>query len=174
MPLYYRQIRNAILHTNSKAFEDTFTVFELPTWLPDFIMGMNQFSNLTAWPIWAEVTCYTGNKTKNSSLSIDRQLRFWITALPKLWNRTTKNGNKSIKYTGSYSTALKASSAFQITLYGRAVISELFYDITNHTKDVFAMDWVRFVSWLANHVDGIFAEDIFNWVLGISIFVYFD
>ena len=55
-------------------------------------------------------TSHIGNKTKLSSLSIDRQLKFKITAWPKLGNKAAVNGNKSIKCTGSYFTAVKASS----------------------------------------------------------------
>ena len=44
---------------------------------------MDRFRNLTAWPVWVEVTGYIGNKTKISSLSIDRQLKFQLTAWQK-------------------------------------------------------------------------------------------
>ena len=63
--------------------EDTFTTYELQTWLPDFILGMDRFRNLTACVLCVEVTGYIGNKTKISSLSIDRQLKFQITAWQK-------------------------------------------------------------------------------------------
>ena len=63
--------------------EDTFTTYEIQTWLPDIILGMDRFRNLTAWPVWVEVTGYIGNKTKISSLSIDRQLKFQLTAWQK-------------------------------------------------------------------------------------------
>ena len=55
-------------------------------------------------------TSHIGNNTKLSSLSIDRQMKFNITAWPKLGNKAAENGNKSIKYTGSYFTAVNASS----------------------------------------------------------------
>ena len=55
-------------------------------------------------------TSHIGNNTKLSSLPIDRQLKFNITAWSKLGNKATENGNKSIKYRGSYFTAVKASS----------------------------------------------------------------
>ena len=55
-------------------------------------------------------TSHIGNKTKLSSLSFDRQLKFRITAWPKLGNKAAENGNKSIKCTGSYYTAVKVSS----------------------------------------------------------------
>ena len=90
--------------------EDTFTIFEIQTWLPDFIMGMARLRIWTAWPVWAEVPVTLGIKTKLSSLSIDRQLKFKITGWPKLGNKAAENGNKSIKCTGSYFTAVKASS----------------------------------------------------------------
>ena len=64
-------------------YEDTFTTYEIQTWLPDIILGMDRFRNLTAWPVWVEVTGYIGNKTKISSLSIDRQLKFQLTAWQK-------------------------------------------------------------------------------------------
>ena len=76
-------------------------------------MGMNRFRNLTAWPVWTEVTCHIGNEKRISSLSIDRQLKFYITAWPQLGSDSAKNGNKSIKYTGSYFIAVKASSSSQ-------------------------------------------------------------
>ena len=55
-------------------------------------------------------TSHIRNKTKLSSLSIDRQLKFKITAWPKLGNKAEGNGNKSRKCTGSYFTAVKVSS----------------------------------------------------------------
>ena len=55
-------------------------------------------------------TSHIGNKAKLSSLSIDRLLKFKISAWPKLGNKAAKNGNKSVKGTGSYFTAVKASS----------------------------------------------------------------
>ena len=60
-------------------------------------------------------TSHIGNKTKLSSLSIDRQLKFKITAWPKLGNKAAENGNMSIKCTGSYFTAVKASSYHMYT-----------------------------------------------------------
>ena len=72
-----------MLHLNCRApdgkqqdKEDTFTIFEIQSWLPDFIIGLNRFKKLTAWPVWKEVTCHIENKTKLSSLSIDSQLKF--------------------------------------------------------------------------------------------------
>ena len=38
--------------------EDTFTIFEIQTWLPDFILGISPFRIFCACPIWAEVTYY--------------------------------------------------------------------------------------------------------------------
>ena len=55
--------------------EDTFTVFEIYTWLPDFIMGMNPFRNWTAWTVWVEATCHIGNRKTFSSISINRQFK---------------------------------------------------------------------------------------------------
>ena len=43
--------------------EDTFTTFEIQTWLPDFIVGINPFQKACVWRIWAgvrEVTYYLG------------------------------------------------------------------------------------------------------------------
>ena len=57
------------------------------------------------------ITSHIGNKTKLSSLSFDRQLKFKITAWPKLGNKAAENGNKSIKCAGSYFTGVKAFSA---------------------------------------------------------------
>ena len=62
-------------------------------------------------------TSYIGNKTKLSSFFIDRQLKFQITAWPKLGNKAPENGHKSIKCTGSYVTAVNASSRFRTTQY---------------------------------------------------------
>ena len=62
-------------------------------------------------------TSHIGKKTKLSSLSIDRQLKFKITAWPKLGNKAAGNGNMSIKCTGSYFTAVKASSCTCACVY---------------------------------------------------------
>ena len=67
-------------HEAVKVVEDTFTAFEMQTWLPDFIMGINPFGVFCAWPFWAEEIGYLGNNTLISSLSIDRQLYTQITA----------------------------------------------------------------------------------------------
>ena len=42
--------------------EDTFTIFEIQTWLSDFIMGITCLRNWTAWPVWAEVPVTLGIK----------------------------------------------------------------------------------------------------------------
>ena len=75
--------------------EDTFTTYEIQTWLADIILGMDRFRNLTAWPVWVEVTGYIGNKTKISSLSIDRQLKFQLTAWQKWEIKLYKMGISS-------------------------------------------------------------------------------
>ena len=81
-------------------------------------------TNMTAWlHHWneslQELNCLASLDRSNlshlewkriSSLSIDRQLKFYITAWPQLGSDSAKNGNKSIKYTGGYFTAVKASS----------------------------------------------------------------
>ena len=54
--------------------EDTFTMFELQTWLPDFILGINPFGIFLAWPVCPDVTSDIRNNTVVSSLSIDRKL----------------------------------------------------------------------------------------------------
>ena len=41
--------------------EDTFIIFEILTWLPDFHLGMNWFGNVIAWPVWEEATHYIGS-----------------------------------------------------------------------------------------------------------------
>ena len=92
-------------------------IFPLMTWERTFQhwqrfckRGLTQrVINVEFWPVGAKETCCIGNKTKIFSLSIDRQLKFWMTAWPKLGNKATENGN-SIKYTGTYFTAVKASS----------------------------------------------------------------
>ena len=66
-------------------------------------------------------TGHIGNKTGFSSLSINRLLKFQTTAWPTLGNKATENGNKSIKYTGSYFTAVKASSASQCECKARTI-----------------------------------------------------
>ena len=69
---------------------------------------------LCVWPIWAEVTCYLGNDTVISSLSIDRQLNIRITTWPKLGNRQTKRGkidNKTTKHTGRYFIVVEVSTS---------------------------------------------------------------
>ena len=38
--------------------EDTFAVFEIQTWLPDFIMGIGPFGIFVAWPIGEEIRGY--------------------------------------------------------------------------------------------------------------------
>ena len=43
--------------------EDIYTIFQIQIWLPDFIMGIDEFMNLTARSVWAEIPCYVGNKT---------------------------------------------------------------------------------------------------------------
>ena len=72
-----------IFDKSDRPSEDTFTTYEIQTWLPDIILGMDRFRNLTAWPVWVEVTGYIGNKTKISSLFIHRQLKFQLTAWQK-------------------------------------------------------------------------------------------
>ena len=81
---------------NRKLVEDTFTIFEIQTWLPDFIMGITCLRNWTAWSIWAEEPVTFGNKTKLSSLSIDRQLKSKITSVISLqWRRLRWGSNGS-------------------------------------------------------------------------------
>ena len=70
--------------------EDTFTTFEIPTWLPDFILGINPFRIFCAWSIWADVTYYLGNNAAISSLSFDRHLSIQISAWLKLGMHTNK------------------------------------------------------------------------------------
>ena len=72
--------------------------------------GNNPPQDLNCLTSLGRSTSHIGNKTKLSSLFIDRQLKFKITAWPKLGNKAAENGNKSIKCTGSYFTAVKASS----------------------------------------------------------------
>ena len=64
--------------------KNAFTTFEIQTWLPDFILGLNPFRTFYAWPRGAEVARYLGNDTVISSLSTDRQLNFRAAAWPKL------------------------------------------------------------------------------------------
>ena len=45
-----------------RASEDTFTIFEIQTCLPNFIMWTSRFGNLTASPEWTEKNCDSGNK----------------------------------------------------------------------------------------------------------------
>ena len=42
--------------------------------MADFILGINPVMVFRAWPICEEITCYLGNNTMISSLSIERQL----------------------------------------------------------------------------------------------------
>ena len=46
-------------------------------------LGLNE---LTVWPVWIEVTCHIGNKTKKASLSIARQLKFWLNMVFIWWH----------------------------------------------------------------------------------------
>ena len=73
-----------------KRFEDTFTTFEIQTWLPDVILGINPFRIFCAWLVWAEVTYHLGKNKTVSSLSIDRHLNIQITAWLKLGMHTNK------------------------------------------------------------------------------------
>ena len=67
---HYRQSKAVRLHLIMKIvilfwsiIEDTFTTFEIQTWLPDFIVGINPFQKVCVWRIWAgvkEVTYYFG------------------------------------------------------------------------------------------------------------------
>ena len=50
----------------------------------------------------------------DNGLASDRPFKFWITAWPKLMNKARESGNMSIKYTGSYFTAVEASSALPL------------------------------------------------------------
>ena len=52
---------------------DAFTTFEIQTWLPDFLLGINPFGIFGAWPVWAEIARYIGNKIDISALSTNRQ-----------------------------------------------------------------------------------------------------
>ena len=75
-----------------------------------FFLGINLARIFCAWPIWAEVTHYPGNNTMISPLSINRQLKFRITARSKMGIHTKKLekiGNKAIMPTGSYFTRVK-------------------------------------------------------------------
>ena len=56
---------NVKISNTSQPWEDTLPIFKIQIWLPDFIVGLNRFRNLTAWPVWTEVTCHIRNKTKN-------------------------------------------------------------------------------------------------------------
>ena len=71
--------------------EDTFTIFKYKhgCLTCHFLMGMNRFRYSDAWPVWAEVTNHVGNKINIYSLSIDKQLKFWIAARPKLGNHAS-------------------------------------------------------------------------------------
>ena len=60
---------------NNKTIEDAFTTFEIQSWLPDFMLGINPFWIFCAWPVWVEVAHYIGNKIVISSLSIDGQFK---------------------------------------------------------------------------------------------------
>ena len=82
IPEYYITIINSR--------EDAFTTFEIKTWLPDFILGINLFRICCDWPIWEEVTCCLGNNKVIHFLLIDRQLNIRTTALPKLGTNTKK------------------------------------------------------------------------------------
>ena len=64
--------------------EDTFTTFEIQTWLPDFIWRINSFRVFCAWPVWAEVTCYLGNNTVISSSPINIHQNVKTTAPPNM------------------------------------------------------------------------------------------
>ena len=52
-------------------YKDTFTTFELQTWLPAFILGINSFRIFCAWAVWAEVTNHFGNYTVTSLLLLE-------------------------------------------------------------------------------------------------------
>ena len=75
-------------------------IFPLMTWERTFQHWQRFFKrgltkrviNVEFWPAWTKETCCIGNKTKIFSLSIERQLKFWMTAWPKLGNKATEMG----------------------------------------------------------------------------------
>ena len=71
--------------------EDTFTTFDIQTWLPDLILGINPFGIISASSVRPEVFRCLGNNKVISSLSIDRQLLFRITA----WQTLRIQDNKA-------------------------------------------------------------------------------
>ena len=91
-------LRKNVIHMNIPDYyitiinsrEDAFTTFEIKTWLPDFILGINLFRICCDWPIWEEVTCYLGNNKVIHFLLIDRQLNIRTTPWPKLGTNTKK------------------------------------------------------------------------------------
>ena len=110
-------VTDLIRRTQGK--EDTFTTFEKQTWLPDFILGINPFRICCAWPVWAAVSYHLGKNKVVSSVSIDRHFNIKIIAWHKLGMHTKlqKIGNKTIKYTGSYFTAVEVSSEKQLEYF---------------------------------------------------------
>ena len=77
--------------------ENTYTIFEIQTWLPDFIMGITRLRNWTAWSVWAEEPVTLGIRQNFIlySLFICGQLEFKttkITACTKLGNKAAENG----------------------------------------------------------------------------------
>ena len=58
--------------------EESFAIFEILTWLPDFRMGMNPFGNVIAWPVGAEATPYIRNNTVISSSILCQSVKMRI------------------------------------------------------------------------------------------------
>ena len=84
---------------------NTFTEFEIQTWLPDFILEINSSRVFCAWPVCAEVIYYLRKNKVVYSLSIDTHLNWECTQIT-----LQKIGNKTIKYPGSYFTVVELSS----------------------------------------------------------------
>ena len=101
-------------------WEDTFTTFEIQTWLPDFILRINPFRIFCAWSVWAEVTNYHGNNT------VIFFFNYWQ-ALIRTKNCLTQLGNTHQQHlsrlgirpysTHSYFTVVKVSSSWKMYMY---------------------------------------------------------
>ena len=66
---FFSQHRTPVPPTKTPS---TFTIVEIQTPLPDFILGMTPYWIFSAWQIWAEIFRYLRDNISISSLSIDR------------------------------------------------------------------------------------------------------